>query len=726
MSKDVIQHKTVKVEEKLYNEILNGFRYSGGAVKTTEKITSIQKTRIKNVGEQFAKIKESFTFHNKFINYLINNPIKKKSLEIIDDGGDKEDVQDVDEKEITQANLNVWSVLQKINMVWRWWQRFKFTRQKYDIAQSELDEFKKSSNAQKHITVDRYKGVFNTYLFETLDTLLQPVILSLSEATINIYNRKKVQNVFQMLKEKQETMRDHYERQMWLNGISMAASVIPVIGQGVAAITTVAAVLENVYYAAAEVGSWTAVTAAVGGGLMDLASCTLPGGRAVSGLAKMGTVARVATKAAGKLAAASPMMVEMGMMVKDALEYTVEDEAAVREEIQNDVMPGVYKLVDDINQNIYTMGRRMEDGLAQGESLLLSTVEHRVHEAVSPSDVRTRLREIREANEEARRNSPTEVVLTRPPRISVLFQQYPEVSWEVSSSKRRVQASFLRRFNIKLEGEVPEIRTSESESIKTLNAAFVIYKQNFTNILSESIKPLFDLDTIEIFNRSYERRSIDVYNKNPNERQLFTVNRKLYTLYNFIDDIEIFRSRLWECDEVCKRIYEMRLSNKRLLQTLMHRGQQISSSGWHLPANSYGVEVKFTSNQRLVPIFAINGALTALRLNVKIYHYESLPIFDGTQTNNYIQLFKQGQPLSDYSFSVVTKKEIRLFRVHYQSYSMLCDMIWGDGEFTFNDRIEHKYCTTLSLKGSDAKEFELEKSINENVENLRKNILNKL
>ena len=715
MGRNVIDHKNVKVREKLYNEILNGFQYDGGSISTKEKISSIRKERIKNVGKEYAKIKESYVLHNKFLNYLIKSPAKQYNIEIIDTDNDEEDV---DEKEIKRANIDIWDVLIKINTVYRWWQHFKFVKQTYDISKSEIDQFKSSTNAEKHIKIDRYRGVFNTYLFETIDSLLQPVILALSEATINLYNSKKIQNVFEMLKEKQQTMKDHYERQAWLNGISMVASFVPVVGQTISAITTVAGILENVYYNAVEVGSWTGVVAAVGGGIMDVAACALPGGRAVTGLAKMGMGAKIAIKAAGKLAAATPMMIEMGMMVKDALEYTVEDEAEVREEIHTELMPKIYSMSDRINQDIYGMGRRLENGLAEGESLLLSTVEHRVTEAVAPADVRNRLREIREANEEARRNSPTEVEMTRPPTVSVRNQNFPEVSWTVSASKRRVQASFLRRFNIDVQGEIPEIRTSESESIRTLNAAFVFYNQNVSSMMQEIAKPIMDIEEYKKRSQTVEYEGLNIYKKNKKEK--YTFKSRIASFVYFKDAIFDFQERLDRDYSVqAERIYQMRLKHKNDLQTLMRERQRQIYKLKHPFAPSYhsmndwDIHVDFTSNQRFVPIFDLNGAIKALRFNVKIYWYEGEDgmIFDGTQPNNYIQLFKQGAPLSDSSYAIVTDDEYRFIDVMYKSYYDVCDYVWGEAQ------------DKASIKSMDNEEYELENSINENVENLRKTIL---
>ena len=86
-------------------------------------------------------------------------------------------------------------------------------------------------------------------------------------------------------------------------------------------------------------------------------------------------------------------------------------------------------------------------------------------------------------------------------------------------------------------------------------------------------------------------------------------------------------------------------------------------------------------------------------------------IFDGTQPNNYIQLFKQGAPLSDSSYAIVTDDEYRFIDVMYKSYYDVCDYVWGEAQ------------DKASIKSMDNEEYELENSINENVENLRKTIL---
>lgn len=764
MAKNVTTNVDVKLNEELYDQIVNGFGGQHGSTITKAKFSNVQLQRIKAVGKIWGKNHNNYSFFDEVLN-LIKPKTNKKIFGnvIIDQVEEDDDFEDEigDEKELTSSDDGIWTLLQTLNNFYSWWNKYKKIRRVIEITSDVIEFYKNTTMAEKLLTKAKVSIILEQTMFKMFDDALAPIVEASSKGAINLYNSPKVQHIFTLLKEKQEAIKRHV-------AVQTATTAISLIGGPVGVVASAIGALENIYYQATSVGSGWKTLAAVGTGLIDVASSAVPGGRAATSANKILKIANYTSKAA----MLGVNIAEVTIMINNMLNYTEKDEAQVREWIDTELTkPSFVPLANTIISGVYEMKRSFDDGLAERVSLMVDVQRGRIGQSNGES-IRRQVQSVMEQRErdreEALRREQTYGSEISMPDYG-RFANF-NITWNESSTKSRVRRSFTNRINVNVSGNIPQMNTKESLTMRALTATIVAAQRGQEEIwrkLTATDQILYNIETykgyvgtvtgidrqvyfhnenglqprIEAYNLDESHSRImygDIYTDSSGQahnfqsvlyedkgiRQTYSGNMYLYRTWDSkLSEIErIHRNTQWELvspenkaaiEEIRKYCERVKAANQGLINDRL--GQL---------RNDWKIELRASNDkQQVIPIFEMNGAVKGVWIKYKILKIRNGVeeyLFDGVNAGgiliNHTDLPKQKQMLGLNNSFVSFNLGREYVTIHtytkenYATYYQTVDLIQGGKN-------------SNSILELDGIELEKENSINETTKLLLKALL---
>lgn len=488
MGKNVIQHKNVKVHEQLYNEILNGFQNSGSFSKK-EKINSIQKIRIRNVGQVWADNERSYKFLEDVKRMII--PIKKDISQqwvfsFLQYG---RDFDEIDEESGTKTNDGLWKVLSLVHNAHKSWEKINRIYKVVKITSKVVNSYKNTNRNQKEKMKTNFVALIVGTLGDSLDKIFTSATISATASLLKTFESPKVKNLFINLKEKQKEIEKYV-------AAKLAATVfdrIPIVGGWAGPLVDTVhqggKVWEDV-----KKGNWEKAISHSGralasGGLLVLGVLdkTKVGGKVVGKViqrtVKFSQYARRAANAA-LWANRGVDVASIAEELNDIIDWDEEDRQELRSWIETDITESLLKPTEqEIQRNVH----RLHDLYLNGVQNVVLQFEAQANDILGVANGLQPQKSDNTLLEDIRNNETlSSIIISNESLEQNLHSSHgvlPEVdramiSWKQDDLSTLMRTSFRNRYNIEIEGNIPQVQTKESMSIKTLSASFA-YIYNF-------------------------------------------------------------------------------------------------------------------------------------------------------------------------------------------------------------------------------------------------------
>lgn len=232
MSKNLIDSKSIHVNETLFEEILNGFsEIKEKHDKESIRLATIQRKRLVNVGEAFLKNKATNIFTKEWVGRLSGSSYEEKILQlIIQNEDDDEDDIEVDEKEDKKVNdvfsplkaFRFLSMMRNLYAAYQIYNKVKGAIQDYSNISLQIED---RGLADKNTRIIQQVRLINK-MFE--EFLLPIVKMGGRSLVYYIENNKFIDALFNKV---DEFIQDQQKRFVISLGVDAVLSIVPILGQ---------------------------------------------------------------------------------------------------------------------------------------------------------------------------------------------------------------------------------------------------------------------------------------------------------------------------------------------------------------------------------------------------------------------------------------------------------------------------------------------------------------